>query len=231
MNITRQDISIDGKEHPEIIFLRVMPENMQDAILLVLRELSAKSWLAKLDNQALQKSFDSTSSKTVTYIENKIKDESGDNSSRKAGQYLVSHLAKRALTTELAHEDIPLMELLSRRVAGAEGFDFYSEKLSDNLIICGEAKFVYRRNPYDSALSQIKEFIDGNKHIDDISLICHFTSKDGQNKMTEGQYGVCSAFSTTSITTDELLKKIITSDHLASLFDKSLIILVGVDVR
>ena len=230
MNIAKHDMTISGVTHPEIIFLRVSPDNLQGAILLVLRELAEDSWLSRLDDETVQESFRLAASQTVSDIETKIKDPNGNNDASKAGQYLVSHLAKKAIVSELSHEEVPLMELLSRRVSGGEGFDFYSEKLSDSLIVCGEAKFVSGRNAYTDSLVQIKDFIDTKKHILDIQVICHFTSEAGRKKLVKGQHGVCAAFSTTNIQTDVLVNNIKASNNLSVLFDKNLIILVGVDV-
>jgi len=230
MRITKQNLTINGVTHPEIIFMRVSPDNLQDAILLVLRELAEDSWLNKLADETVRESFRLASSRTVADIERKIKDPLGGNNARKAGQYLVSHLSKKAIVSELSHEDIPLMELLSRRISGGEGFDFYTEKLSDSLIVCGEAKFVSDRNAYTDSLVQIKDFIDAQKHILDVQVICHFTSEASRKKLIKGQHGVCAAFSTTNIETDILTSNIKTSVNLSALFDKNLIILVGVDV-
>lgn len=230
MKITRQNIHIDGKEHPEIIFLRVKPKNLQVAIRLVLHELAEKSWLNELDDKTLKKSLRMAADKTVQNIELKIKDKNGDNDAKKAGQYLVSYLSKRALVTELDHKDIPLLELLSRRMAGGEGFDFYSEKLSDSLIVCGEAKFVTDANAYNDSIKQIKNFIDQKKHILDIQVIVNFTSESGRKNMIKGQHGVCAAFSCTNINTEKLIENIKKNINLPLLFDKSLIILVAVEV-
>ncbi|MCL2847850.1 MAG: hypothetical protein FWE13_03770 [Firmicutes bacterium] len=230
MGVYKQKIIIDGQEHPEIIFLRVSPDNLQDAILLVLKELADFSWLKKLDDATLQESLSLAASNTVADIESKICDENGDYEARKVGQFLVSHLAKKAIVAELQHEDIPLLELLDRRISGSSGFDFYTEKLSENLIVCGEAKFVHNDNPYNDSLKQIKEFIEKRKHILDIQLIVHFTSLTGREKMSRDEHGVCAAFSTTQISTEQLIAGIKRNEALSKLFDRKLIILVGVDI-
>jgi hypothetical protein len=230
MNIERQNIKIDGRTHSDVICLRVTPEKLQDAILLVLNELADMSWLEKLNEEALKESYRESAQPTVSAIRDKIKNDDGSNDPIKAGQYLVSHLGKRAIVTELGHKDIPAGELLSRRILGAEGFDFYTEKLNENLIVCGESKFVNGVNAYSDSLNQIKDFIDRNQHKKDIQVIFNFTSPEGRQKMNTDEFGVAAAFSTTNrINTLKLVENIARSASLTSLLDRQLIILVGVD--
>lgn len=232
MNIIRQNINIDGKTHSDIIFLRVTPDNLQNAILLVLKELADLSWLDKLNEDALKSSYRESALPTIKAIEENIKNDDGTNDITKAGQHLVSHLGKRAIVTELGHEDIPSGELLSRRVQGAEGFDFYTEKLSENLIVCGESKFVKDVNAYSNSLKQIKDFVDRNQHKKDIQIVLNFTSAEGRKKMDNGEFGIAAAFSTTNrIATSTLINNITKSKNLTNLLDRKLIILVGVDLE
>jgi hypothetical protein len=224
MQITQTKIEIGKTTHPEIIFLRVTPENMESAIRQTLNELADLSWLNKLSDETLRIAFEKTASETISNL--KVKVENDEN----IGEYLVSHLARKAIKTKLGHEEIPLMELLSRRVSGAEGFDFYTEKLSENLIVCGEAKYVKNRNSYGSSIEQIVRFVREQKHIKDITLIVNFTAENSRKKLVKGEHGVCAAFSSTSIDSTQLINNMKANVDLHKLFDKKLILLVAVDI-
>lgn len=86
-----------------------------------------------------------------------------------AGEYVVSELAREAIVSELNYLDIPLAELLGKKISGNPGFDFHSQNNATNTVIFGEAKYVTAHSGYPRAIDQIKAFVDDKKDIADIA--------------------------------------------------------------
>ena len=72
---------------------------------------------------------------------------------------MVSELAREAIVSELNYLDIPLAELLGKKISGNPGFDFHSQNNATNTVIFGEAKYVTAHSGYPRAIDQIKAFV------------------------------------------------------------------------
>jgi hypothetical protein len=211
-------------------FLRVEPENLNITVLEILKELSNVSWLNQFDKEGLKRCFEIRAMETSEYISKKLLDSTDESPIiENAGEYIVSVLAKKALVFSYKHNDIPLMELLGRKISNNPGFDFYTEK--DNIITAGEAKYEKNVNAYNSSLKQIKLFIEKNKHIKDIELLYFFVPEKSIDNLNEGHFSVGAAFSTTNIKTDILIKNIKENKYFQDLIMNYSIFLLAVDIH
>lgn len=124
----------------EAYFVRIDPEDLSYSIFEILQDLADLSWLNKFDQESVRDSFQSRATKTCRYIQTKLIDTTTNIPLiDKAGEYIVSCLAKKALLNVYSHNDIPLTELIGRKISNNPSFDFYTEK--DNLLTAGEAKY------------------------------------------------------------------------------------------
>ncbi len=214
----------------DIYFIRIEPEDLSLSISEVLEELADLSWLNKFDKSYVKDSFRSRAQKTCSYIKNKLLDnETNTQLIDKAGEYIVSCLAKKALVNSLQHTDIPTMELLGRKISNNPGFDFYTEK--DSIITACESKYLKGINAYTSSLSQINRFIKDNKHIDDIALLYFFATDDGIENLNNGLFAVGAAFSVTEIDSQKLIAGITNNSDFQELAKSNSIFLLAVNIH
>ena len=110
-------------------FVRIDPENLSLSVLDILKDLANMSWLNDFDKDFLRDSFESRAKKTCEHLKSRLIDTStGAPIVNEAGEYIVSSLAKKALVIKFNHKDIPLTELIGRKITNNPGFDFYTEK-------------------------------------------------------------------------------------------------------
>lgn len=222
------DVSRFTTQH-DAFFVRIDPEDLSISILEILQDLVNLSWLNTFDQESVKNSFRSRATKTCNYIKGKLVDaDTNTPLIDEAGEYIVSCLAKKALVSVYEHKDIPLTELLGRKISNNPGFDFYTEK--DRLLTTGEAKYVKGVNAYNSSLSQINEFIDNNKHIDDIALLLFFVSDESLDNMNNGSFSIGAAFSATSIATDTLISNILDNHAFQKAIQNHTIFLLAVNM-
>jgi hypothetical protein len=232
MKITAKiDFIFNGKQ---CVFIRVEPKDLSITIKEILFELAQFSWLSKISSEPIKNSFKFKADKTIKRLTEKLGD-LDDNGDIKmvAGEYIVSTLSKKAIVNQLSHTDIPLMELLGRKVVGNPGFDFYTEdEINGNIIFCGEAKFENGKNAYNESLKQSNTFIDKSKHVEDLSLIERFTSEKSQENLNKGDFGSSLAFSMKNSTDSNYLIEIIKKNkHFQELIDKCIsAVFVGVEI-
>lgn len=217
------------KTQHSAFFVRIDPENLSLSVLEILQDLANLSWLNSFDQESVKNSFKSRATKTCNYIKSKLIDANTNTPLiDEAGEYIVSCLAKKALVSVYAHKDIPLAELLGRKISNNPGFDFYTEK--DGLLTTGEAKYIKGVNAYNSSLSQINEFIKKNKHIDDIALLFFFVPDESLENMNNGNFSIGTAFSATDIATDTLIENILNNNAFQMAIQNHTIFLLAVNM-
>lgn len=214
----------------DVFFLRIDPEDLSCALQDILNELGNFSWLGKFDKDFLQASMKVNAQKTCDSLKEKFYDKNGDPIIAEAGEYIVSVCSKRGVVEQLGHEDVPLAELLGRQKTGNPGFDFFTEEAGLQLVTCGEAKYLHGKNAYGTSLSQINRFISENKHIGDIVILNGLVSDNSLNNLSMGNFGVCSAFSSTNILSDTLIEHICENADFQKALNYNYIILVAVDI-
>ncbi|MDD4000294.1 MAG: hypothetical protein PHX62_05315 [Bacilli bacterium] len=221
-------------EGKDVTFIRVIPDNLHETIKEILSCLADLSWLSKISSEPVKESFKLNANKTVKALENSfLNSEDESQAKRRAGEYIVSVLSKNAIQSVELHVDMPLMELIGRKVKGNSGFDFYTEKNNPIcLLFCGEAKYENGKNAFPSSLSQIEDFIEQKKHVSDLHLLEHFADEKSLNNIVSDIYGISSAFSTTqTIASSVIIERIKENQNFKRLAILSQsIILVGVDL-
>ena len=209
--------------------IRVDPEDLSTTLKEIFMQLKDMSWLNKLEFKPLRDSFEERAKITCDHLKEKLLDNStNDNIKENAGEYIVSNLSKTALIVGMNHTDIPLMELLGRKRTNNPGFDFYTEK--DKLLVAGEAKYIDSSNAYNSSLKQIYEFINQNKHIQDIALLMFFTNDESLENLNQNKFNICAAFSSTQIKTSDLINNIKKNDYFKKCIEQHDVFLVAVNM-
>ena len=222
-------LTYGSDKNREFWFVRVDYNDLGATLRDILTDLSNLSWLEKFDKSFLRKSFEKNALNTCEKLKEKFF--SGETPLiNNAGEYLVSCLAKRAIVEKLSHLDVPLAELLGRKVVGNPGFDFFTENLEASMIYCGEAKYVANANPYNDSLEQINEFVDKEKYLSDLYILNSLVSDKSLTNLSEKVFGVTAAFSSTNIATEQLLKNIVRNVEFKKCNESQDLILVAVNI-
>lgn len=214
----------------KVIFIRLDIEDVSETLKNILETLANFSWLEKFDTEFEKKAFSSRANKTVKDITNKFKQCHDDNITAEAGEYVVSELARETLVRELKYTDIPLGELLGKKISGNAGFDFHSENLKAHIIIFGEAKYNAKNTAYSSALSQVVEFISDNKDVEDLPDLKPYCNEKSLDKANKGEKGFSIAFSARTTNSNTIINNIIHRDDFKTLLKYEEIILVAVNL-
>lgn len=218
-----------GEQDREFWFIRVDYDDLSVTLRDILTELSNLSWLEKFDKKFLRKSLEKNALNTC----NKLKEKffcSETPLINNAAEYMVSCLAKRAIVEKLNHLDVPLAELLGRKVVGNPGFDFFTENAEMSMIYCGEAKYVANANPYNDSLVQINDFIKDEKYLSDLYILNYLVSDNSLTNLSEHLFGVAAAFSATNIRTENLIKNIVNNSEYKKCTKAQDLIFVAVNI-
>lgn len=213
----------------EVYILHVKIDDIRKRADEITSTLRNDSWIESLTPD-LKLAYDARARRTINTIINNILVKVKDVVTKDFGEYLVSMSAKDALREYKGHDDIPLAELLGKKLSGNSGFDFHS--VTENRVISfGEAKYSGSINPYNDALSQICEFIEDKKDLADILHLRNFVSQDSIKKLEDGEKAFVAAFSINSKRTkrifDNILKR---SAHFNNLLAYKELYLIGVEV-
>ena len=225
--IRLEEFGLASKEY--VYFIRIDPEDLSLALQDILEELCNLSWISKFDSIAMQECMKINARRTCDALKDKFKTVTTEPVISDAGEYIVSVCSKRGVVEKLGHNDIPLAELLGRKVLGNPGFDFFTEEAKLQLVTCGEAKYVHGKNAYTTSLKQINDFIDLKKHIGDIILLRDLASDYSINNLANNKFGICSAFSSTAIPSSTLISNICANSDFKQALKYEYIVLVAVD--
>ncbi|MFD0716232.1 hypothetical protein [Paenibacillus sp. GCM10027626] len=211
-------------------FIRIDPEDLQVTLASILRTLMDMSWLKKFDEDFMQSSFEHRANKTIEDIQKKFENSEEDKIASDAGEYVISELARESLVSQLKYLNIPLAELLGKKISGNPGFDFHSQNSITDTVIFGEAKYVARQSAYSSALSQVVQFVKDGKDIDDVGDLKHFCTPNALQRVIKGNKGFAVAFSAKQTTTDTLIKTITKRQDFLDLLCHDEVILIAVNL-
>lgn len=215
----------------QVSYIKIEVNDLSGTLSRVLKMLSDLSWLNKFDEEYMKNSFKTKSQKTINKLIELFKDDRDNEIVTESGEYIVSELSREAIITKLNYLDIPLIELLEKKVTSNPGFDFITENIENEIIIFGEAKYSSSNNAYGTALVQINSFIVDQKDIDELSNMNYFCSKPSLNNANNGIKGYAAAFSVTDINTDTLITHIKNNNYFKKLLNYKEIILVGVCIK
>lgn len=161
-----KSVPVNGKA--SVQFIRIDPEDISVTLSEILKAIMDLSWLKNFDAESLARSYEQRAQITIADMRRKIENCDTGKLTKDAGEYVVSELAREAIVSELNYLDIPLAELLGKKISGNPGFDFHSQNNATNTVIFGEAKYVTAHSGYPRAIDQIKAFVDDKKDIADI---------------------------------------------------------------
>lgn len=214
----------------KVRFIRIDPEDISATLSDILKALMDLSWLKHFDEDFMVQSFQQRAKITIDDI--KLKFDNCDQGvlTKDAGEYVVSELSREAIVSNLGYLDIPLAELLGKKVSGNPGFDFHSQNCLTDTVIFGEAKYISAQSAYSSAVKQIKEFIDAKKDIADISDLSPFCTPQSLRRAANGFKGFAAAFSAKGTHSDRLINAIQARAEYAELLKYEEIILVAVNL-
>ena len=171
-----KSVPVNGKA--SVQFIRIDPEDISVTLSEILKAIMDLSWLKNFDAESLARSYEQRAQITIADMRRKIENCDTGKLTKDAGEYVVSELAREAIVSELNYLDIPLAELLGKKISGNPGFDFHSQNNATNTVIFGEAKYVTAHSGYPRAIDQIKAFVDDKKDIADIADLRDFCSAD-----------------------------------------------------
>jgi len=217
------------KIEDHITFIRINPDNLQLTLQEIFISLSDMSWLSNFDMESMQRGFRVRAESTLQNIHSKLTRGDTDNITSNSGETIVSELARKSIISELGYLDIPLAELFKQKKDGNPGFDFFSVNLEE-IILYGEAKYVAKDNGYGRAFKQITDFRRDKKDESDNIDLFHFCSPVSLENSSNGKRGYVSAFSSTNMSTERLIKNIKENSHFQQLKSCNEIICVAVNV-
>ncbi len=221
--------SINGIGKNNIYLINIKIENLDDQISNIIKSISDTSWISKLDavNKA---SYDNRAQKTIEVLIGKLIKRVEDEITGDLGEMLVSHSAKDILEFEFAHEPIPLAELWHAKRTGNPSFDFHSES-PEGFVIFGEGKYQSSNSsPYGRAASQINDFIQQKKDIDDLVHIKNFATIESTEKVIDGKKGFAIAFSMNSSDYETIFNNALKSEKIKPLLSYPELYLIGVEI-
>ena len=214
----------------KVHFIRIDPEDISATLSDILKALMDLSWLKHFDKDYMVQSFQQRAQITIDDINSKFDNCDQGILTKDAGEYVVSELSREAIVSNLGYLNIPLAELLGKKVSGNPGFDFHSQNCSTDTVSFGEAKYVSAQSAYPSAVKQIKEFIDAKKDIADIADLSPFCTPQSLRRAANGFKGFAAAFSAKGTSSDRLISAIQARAEYAELLKYEEIILVAVNL-
>ena len=223
-----KSVPVNGKA--SVQFIRIDPEDISVTLSEILKAIMDLSWLKNFDAESLARSYEQRAQITIADMRRKIENCDTGKLTKDAGEYVVSELAREAIVSELNYLDIPLAELLGKKISGNPGFDFHSQNNATNTVIFGEAKYVTAHSGYPRAIDQIKAFVDDKKDIADIADLRDFCSADALSRVVDGFKGFAAAFSAKSTPSDRLISAITAKDSFQELLKYEEVILVAVNL-
>lgn len=219
-----------SKNNTVVQFIRIDPEDLNTTLSEILKAIMDLSWLHNFDKDYVIKSFQKRAAITIQDIKAKLLVSEDNKITKDAGEYVVSELAREALINELKYVNIPLAELLGKKVSGNPGFDFHSQNPTTETVIFGEAKYISSQSAYRSAISQICRFIDDEKDIKDIADLIPFCTDRALGRASNGNKGFAAAFSAKRTNSDAIIASVMAMDDYKELLKYDEIILVAVNL-
>lgn len=218
------------KDKANVQFIRIDPEDTSDTLSKILKELMNLSWLKNFDKEYIAVSYEERAKITIKDIQTKFSACNNGKITKEAGEYVVSELAREVLINKLGYLDIPLAELLGKKVSENPGFDFHSQNNLTDTVIFGEAKYKSRSSAYSDALKQIKDFINERKDIKDIVDLQAFCTEKALERAVNSEKGFAAAFSAKSTSSDRIISSITKMTEFKSLIAYNELILVAVNL-
>lgn len=229
MRVSERKQSDDGKNL--INFIRVDLGEIDDALEDVIKTLKDLSWINKLNCMALEESYNVRANGTIAAIEKEFKKHKGGRISGDIGEYLVSVIANEVIESELKYVKMPIIEIIEKKLTQNPGFDLAACNDTANRILFGEAKYIFGKNAYGSALTQIVKFIKLKKDIAEIASIQNFFKNEALDNVCQGKKGFIIAFSSLKTDSSELIENIEKNENYKEILKYEEIVIVAVDLN
>lgn len=221
-------IYITGKANVQ--FIRIDPEDTSETLSDILIQIMNLSWLKNFDKEYVASSYEERAKITVKDIQAKFSACDNGKLTSEAGEYVVSELAREALIEKQNYLDIPLSELLGKKVSGNPGFDFHSQNKQTDTVIFGEAKYIASSSAYSTAIKQINKFIEDKKDIRDIVDLQPFCTDKALERANKGEKGFAAAFSAKNTSSGRIISSITAMSEFKALIAYNELILVAVNL-
>ena len=114
--IESKTVSVAGDAN--VHFIRIDPEDINVTLRSILSALMDLSWLSRFDPESLSLSFQRRAEKTIADIKSKFDNCDEGKLTKDAGEYVVSELSREAIVSDLGYLDIPLGELIGKKISG-----------------------------------------------------------------------------------------------------------------
>lgn len=215
-------------EKTKIYFYVVKINDITPALEHTYRILSDYSWIEKLSDEMLKKSYELRMKETIEKL--KIEFKKSTKLSSSTGEYLISITSEEVISDKLEYKKIPLGELIGKRVTGNGGFDYFLENNIENYIIFGEAKYLKEKSAYSKALDQIVTFINKGKDNIDYADIKRFVNTSSGQNLIEDVEGFSAGFSY-SLNGNFSIDKFISKAKYCKFLDYNELIMVGVQIN
>ncbi len=190
--------------------------------------LADTSWINKLEFIP-RTSYQARAERTIDKLINDILMKVTNTVSSEFGEFLVSVTAQDTLEIKYNHTKVPLAELLKEKVTGNPGFDFHTESHT-NLIAFGEAKYSGVTNKYNTAIKQIKEFIELKKDDAEVVDLQHFVSKDTIRNFELSKKAFIAAFSINDENPSDVIEKALNSKYIDHLLIHDEVYIIGIEI-
>lgn len=220
---------IDEKNHDNIFFIRIDPEDLSVTLREIIESFSDLSWISKFDKEYIRTSFAKRAESSAKYLAKQLQNGKDDTVTRDSGEYIVSELARQALVHELNYLDVPLAELFKEQVSGNPGFDFYSAN-KDKIIIFGEAKYNARQNAYGIGMEQVDRFIREGQDISDLNDIDKFFDEISLEYSNMGYKAYAVAFASKGTSSEKIINGIVSNKYYANIAIHREVIYLAVNV-
>jgi hypothetical protein len=218
----------------KIKYLRVEVNDIKVTLTEIFHSLIGLSWINTFfpEGHVLHECMSVRAQGTIEAIRNNFNDGNNPTLNKHTGEKLVSEISRKTLIEKLdcKEMDIPIAELYKQKKDGNPGFDFHVVLSSANIILFGEAKYIRGRNAYDSAMSQINDFISQQKDIMDLADLNHFVSHEILDKVNHGEKGFVAAFSATTKTDDTLINNLSHHKDYTSITGHSYFVFIAVNL-
>lgn len=213
----------------EVYIIHVKIDDIRKRANEITNTIRDESWIENLTPD-LKMAYEARARRTINMIINNILVKVKDIVTEDFGEYLISMSAKDALREYKNHKDIPLAELLGKKLAGNSGFDFHSVT-HNNIISFGEAKYSEHKTPHQKALSQICDFIEEKKDNADILHLRNFVPQESIRKLEAGEKAFVAAFSINAKRTKRIFDNILKhSEYFNNLLAYKELYLIGIEV-
>lgn len=215
----------------KVLVCTVEINNLFPIIQKIIAVLRSNCWIEQLDiHDVWKESYRSRINKTSRDLVSLFQSKSlAEKLEKDIGEHIVTTVTISILCTHHSHVGYPIGELFKEKRSNNHGFDFYSIH-PDRMLTFGEAKFDRHGGGMNSALKQIKEFIEDNKVVEDINSLPFLIEGDLLDKYAEKKFGFCAGSGTIEPMATKLERRLENNAHYKKLNEYNLHYLYAIEI-